>query len=266
MTVVDNLTEQSAPDAVRNLVKNNKVVVQDVTIFTPVLPITKQNPDTTFIITSGFFKPGEVPANVHGYVDIYGYGSYPLGQIAATLTKNKKVGYISGPAFPVERTAYQGFKEGTLSQNPRIPVAETQVASFSDAPSAKQAAAAQIASGDDALFAFVDAGWEGVLQAAQESGKDVKMFGFVVNRCNRGNNIVANLILDYSNVVPLAIKDYMNKNLPVPTKAYGLEIPAVQRVVLCPKYRTPTLTKMLNTYLAGLKSGALKLPPAVTGQ
>lgn len=266
LSVADSLEgdQAAAADAIRNLATGNKLVIADITIASSVLPVAAQMADTTFIVPSGFYKPGEASANVFGYVTIYGYPTYPMGQIAAKLTKTKKLGYVTGPVFPIERTAFEGFKRGAQSIDPSIQVIETVISGYSDVPGAKQAASAQIASGADVLYGFVDAGFVGIQQAAQESGKDVKLFSPVVDRCDRGDNIVGNNRSDISKMVELAVKDYVDGNLPKPTRAYNLDVPEVQRFELCPKWRKPDLVKQADDTIAKIKSGELKLPTEVT--
>jgi basic membrane lipoprotein Med (substrate-binding protein (PBP1-ABC) superfamily) len=266
LSVADSLEadQAAAADAIRNLATGNKLVVADITIASSVLPVAAQMNDTTFIVPSGFYKPGEASANVYGYVTIYGYPTYPMGQIAAKLTKSKKLGYVTGPVFPIERTALEGFKRGAQSIDPTIQVIETVIGGYSDVPGAKQAASAQIASGADVLYGFVDAGFVGIQQAAQESGKDIKLFSPVVDRCDRGDNIVGNNRSDISRMVELAVKDYVDGTLPTPTKAYNLDVPEVQRFELCPKWKKPELVQQADDTVAKIKSGELKLPKEVT--
>lgn len=266
LTVVDNLIDETAAgDAIRNL-SNNTVVVVDITLFASLVPVAEQNPKTTYIVSSGFFAPGDVPKNVHGYVDVYGWATYPMGQIAAKLSKTGKLGYITGGTFPIERTALAGFTEGAKSINPNIQVVETVVSNTADVAGAKQATAAQISSGVDIVYGFIDAGFVGLQQAADESGKDISLFGVVVDRCDRGKNIVGNNLADYTAVVAGAIDDFASGNLPSPTRAYGLENEKMQQFNLCPTFQTPELVKLAKETVAAIKDGSLKLPASVTAQ
>lgn len=263
-TVIDNLTDETAAgDAIRNLSETNKVVVADITLLGALIPVAQEHPEVQYIVTSGFFKEGDVPANVHGYVTVYGWPAYPMGVIAATITKSGKLGYITGPTFPIERTALAGFKAGAQSVKPDIQVVETVIDSYSDVPGAKNAASAQIASGVDVLYGFIDAGFVGLQQAADESGKDVKLFSPVVDRCDRGKNIVGNNVSDIKAMTAAAVNDFVKGTLPL-TKAYGLEDEKIQYFNLCSGFQTPDLTPLADKTVASIKDGSLKLPAEVT--
>jgi basic membrane lipoprotein Med (substrate-binding protein (PBP1-ABC) superfamily) len=263
-TVIDNLTDETAAgDAIRNLSEANDLVVADITLLGALVPVAQEHPDVQYIVTSGFFKEGDVPANVHGYVTVYGWPAYPMGVVAATVSKSGKLGYITGPTFPIERTALAGFKAGAQSVKPDIQVVETVIDSYSDVPGAKNAAAAQIASGVDVLYGFIDAGFVGLQQAADESGKDVKLFSPVVDRCDRGSNIVGNNVSDIKAMTAAAVNDYVKGSLPL-TKAYGLEDEKIQYFNLCSGFQTPELTKLADDTVASIKDGSLKLPAEVT--
>jgi basic membrane lipoprotein Med (substrate-binding protein (PBP1-ABC) superfamily) len=263
-TVIDNLTDETAAgDAIRNLSDANKLVVADITLLGALIPVAQENPDVQYIVTSGFFKDGDVPANVHGYVTVYGWPAYPMGVIAATISKSAKLGYITGPTFPIERTALAGFKAGAQSVNPDIQVVETVIDSYSDVPGAKNAASAQIASGVDVLYGFIDAAFVGLQQAADESGKDVKLFSPVVDRCDRGDNIVGNNVSDIKAMTASAVNDFVTGNLPL-TNAYGLEDEKIQYFNLCSGFQTPDLTSLADKTVASIKDGSLELPAEVT--
>lgn len=267
LSVVDNLTDETAAgDAIRTLSEGNKLVVADITLYASIMPVAEQHPNTTYLVSSGFFGPGTVPANVHGYVTVYGWATYPMGQIAATLSKTGKLGYITGPTFPVERTALAGFTAGAKSINPKIEVVETVISSYSDVPGAKQAAAAQISSGVDILYGFIDAGFVGLQQAVDEAGKGTLLFSPVIDRCDRGDNIIGNNVSDIKAMMAKAIADYASGNLPTPTKAYGIEDDKIQYFNLCPNFQKPELVDLAAKTVAAIKDGSLQLPAEVTAK
>lgn len=264
-SVIDNLTDETAAtDAVRTLSEDNDLVIVDITIVGAMLPVAEANPDTQYVVTSGYFAPGEAPDNVHGYVTVYGWATYPMGQIAATISKTGKLGYITGPTFPIERTALAGFTEGAKSINPDIEVVETVINSYSDVPGAKQAAEAQIASGVDVLYGFIDAGFVGLQQAADDSNKDVVLFSPVVDRCDRGDNIVGNNVSDIKTMTAQIVTDFATGNLPTPTQAYGLEDERIQHFNLCPGFQDPDLVALADKTVTAIRDGSLVLPASVT--
>ena len=267
LSVVDNLTDETAAgDAIRTLSEENKLVVADITLYASVIPAAEQHPNTTYLVSSGFFAPGSVPSNVYGYVTVYGWATYPMGQIAAKLSKTGKLGYITGPTFPIERTALAGFTAGAKSINPNIEVVETVISSYSDVPGAKQAAAAQISSGVDVLYGFIDAAFVGLQQAADEAGKGTLLFSPVVDRCDRGENIIGNNVSDIKAMMARAVADYASGKLPPTTKAYGLEDEKIQYFNLCPNFQKADLVDLSTKTVAAIRDGSLQLPADVTAK
>jgi len=267
---IDNLLgdEAAATDAIRNLAAEHPLVVADITLVGPALAIAEQSPDTAFIVPSGYFKPGEVPDNVHGYAIVYGPAIYPIGLAAGTLTSTKKIGWLTGLSFPIERTGLAAFTAAAQSIDPSIEVVETVISSTSDIAAAKAAAAAMIDSDVDVIYGFLDAGFEGLVQAVEESGKDVKITAFDTSgsgsRCDSSDQVVAVNNVSVEAMLSGAVDDFVNGDLAGPTRAFGIDDTKVQNFELCGNWQSPELVELTDAAVQGITAGTLELPANVT--
>ncbi|WP_432989742.1 BMP family ABC transporter substrate-binding protein [Dactylosporangium sp. CA-233914] len=257
VSVVDNLTDpQQITDALTNLAADNDIVIGGGSaLVAGANAIAANYPDTTFVM-SGAVKEG-IP-NLHAYMMLQGVPAYVAGAVAAGQTKSGKVGFIGGAQIPPTSQSDIDFKAGAQSVNPNIGYATVTVGSFSDAPKAKAAAAAQITEGVDVIYAFVDAGLPGVIQAIEESGKDVKVFNPTTDRCNESQHIVG---FDYQNnqqLVTVILQDYLAKKLPTGTKKYALQDPKIQKLTMCPG--SAGLQAKADEVAAKINAGEITMP------
>lgn len=257
VSVVDNLVDpQQITDALTNLAADNDLIIGGGSaLVAGANAIAAAHPDTTFVM-SGVVKEGV--DNLHAYMMLQGVPAYVAGVLAAKVTTTGKVGFIGGAQIPPTSQSDIDFKAGARATNPKIEYAAVTVGSFSDATKAKQAAAAQIADGADVIYAFVDAGLPGVLQAIEESGKDVKVFNPTTDRCAESDALIG---FDYQNnqqLVTTILKDYVNGTLPKGTKTYALEDPTIQKLTMCPN--TAHLQAEADAVTAKINAGEITMP------
>jgi basic membrane protein A len=256
LTVVDNVSDKSKEiDVIRGLAQKNAVVVAaSTTLTTAVARVAQDFPSVQFVVVGGRTKPTK---NIH-FVDIAPRpGGYLIGAVAATLTKTKTIGYVGGVLIPPTTETEKGYKLGAAATNKSVKVRSVIVGSFADPVKAKQAAAAQIASGADVIFGWLDAGYPGVIQAIRESGKPVKGFSVAVSKCKLGGEEVGDHILAYDAATYNVVRDSLANKFP--NHIYGLEDPSVQRLQLCPKYNTPALRALIGRTTKAIVSGKIKL-------
>jgi basic membrane protein A len=263
VSVVDNLEEpQARLDALKNLAADNKLVVGGGAEFIDAArTLVSQFPDVQFVILTGVAEPGT--ANLHAYVPRQGVPAYIAGAVAATVSRTNHVGFVGGLEIPPTTASNLAFKQGAQDTEAGEQYSTTTVGTFNDPAKAKQAAAAQIASGADSLFAFLDAGTPGVVQALDESGKEGTLFAAIAPRCDESPKFVGTAVLDVSKLVEVMVEDFQADALPDGTKFYGVDVPEIQRFELCPKYRTPELTKLVDELTRKLDSDAITLPRGV---
>ena len=187
---VENVVDpQARIDAMKNLATDNPLVIGVGGEYAEAgLTAAPQFPDVSFAVINGETDPS-IP-NLHAYFVRQGVPAYIAGVVAAQLSEAKKVGYLGGELIPPTTQSDDGFKAGVAAADPSIEYASTIVGNFNDPEKAKEAAAAQISAGADVIFALLDAGFPGVEQAVEESGKDVLLINPIFPRCDEGPNIV----------------------------------------------------------------------------
>ena len=256
-SVVDNLTDpQSQLDAIRNLARDNGLVIGGGAQFAKAIDVVaKENPDVQFVVSAGVPK---LTKNAHFVLTDWTGPGYVAGYIAATFSKTGKVGFVGGALIPPTIQGRAGFVAGAKAANPKIKVATVIVGSFIDPAKAKAAAAAQIASGTDVLYAFLDSGFAGLLKAISDSGKDVKTIGVILPQCSVSPTVVADTLSNIPQLVVNTVRDYRAGKLT--NKVYGIEDPSVQAVAMCPKYSSAHYKNLIKSLAAKIASGKIKLP------
>jgi basic membrane protein A len=257
ISVVDNLSDPSdIADALNNLAADNELIIGGGSaLVAGANSVAPSHPETTFVM-SGIVEEGI--DNLHAYMMLQGVPAYVAGVIAAQESKTGHVGFIGGAAIPPTSQSDIDFEAGAKATKANIKYAHVTVGDFSDAAKAKQAAAAQIADGVDIIYAFVDAGLPGVLQAIEDSGKDVKVFNPTTDRCDESDHLIG---YDYQNneqLVETIMDDYVNDALPAGTKKYALEDPKIQKLTMCPN--SSDLQSLADQVTEKINSGEITMP------
>ena len=256
LTVVDNVSDPSRQiDVIRSLAQSNSLVVAGSTAFaTAVARVAPDFPTVQFMVVGGRTKPGK---NIH-FVDIAPRaGGYLIGAVAAKLTKTNTIGFIGGALIPPTTETQKGYTKGAKATNPAVKVQSVIVGNFADPVKAKQAASAQISSGADVIFGWLDAGYPGVIQAIRESGKTVSGFSVAISKCSLGKEEVGDHILNYASATYNVVANYLKKN--VASHIYGLDDPSVQRLQLCPAFNRADLRALIAADTKAILSGKIKL-------
>ncbi|MDG2263007.1 MAG: BMP family ABC transporter substrate-binding protein [Actinomycetota bacterium] len=223
--------------------------------------VAKEFPDIEFvIITAPRF---EAVDNLSAYVVSQGVPSYVMGVVAAEISETGNAGYIGGFEFSAVAETRAGFFQGFMDSGGAT-TADINVGDFNDVVGAKDAAAAQIANDIDVIYAFVDAGFPGVVQAVDESGTEVGLWGATVSHCPDGpDKVVGNAIANSEQVLRYLMNAFNDGALPHDNVFYGIEDPLIQHVELCPGFEEHQ--GLVDATTAAILSGAVVLDPAVTG-
>jgi basic membrane protein A len=262
-SVVDALEDpQARLDAMKNLSADNKLVIGGGAEFIDAAKtLSPQFPDVEYVVLTGVADGKQ--KNVHAYVPRQGVPAYIAGAVAAELSKSGHVGFVGGLEIPPTDASNKAFKAGAQAEKPGSKYSTTTVGTFNDPAKAKEAASAQIAAGADSLFAFLDAGTPGVVQAIEESGKEVTTFAAIAPRCDESKQFVGTTILDVSALVQLMADDFAAGKLPKGTRFFGVETAKIQRFELCPDYATPKLQKLVDDLTTKLNNDEIELPQGV---
>ena len=264
LSIVDNLeSPQAQLDGIRNLAQagNDLVIGAGGVFYQGVDALAVQFPKTHFIVTEG--NPVKFHSNVTSISPDEGVPSFVAGAVMAKLSKSGVISVLGGLEIPPTVHNSLGVTSGAKWQNPKVKVINTVVGSFNDAAKAKSAAAAQIASKSDTIFAFLDSGFAGAIDAAKAaSGKQIYLLGPIAPRCDLSPNYVGTTIQRIDVLVQQATMQFAAGKLKPGAVFYGLENPAIQRFELCPKFRTPALKTVANAAVRALKTGKAKLPAA----
>lgn len=262
-TVVDNIGPgQPRVDALKNLAQTNDLVIGVGAEFAPAgVEVAPQYPDVSFVIING--QMSDDAPNLHVYYAREGVPAYVAGVVAAELTKSKTTGFVGGEEIPPTVQSDDAFQAAVKESDSSIDVLSINTGDFNNVADAKQATATQIGQGADVIFLMLDNAFEGAQQAVQESGEDVLVFDIIVPRCDTGDNVVGTATLNSTTMVATIIEDYENDALPTEIQAYGVEDPDIQSFVLCPKWQTPELTKLVDDTIEQINNGEIEMPEGV---
>lgn len=249
---VDSLTTPSAQKtALENLARTNQLVMMDGAI--SAAGISPKFPKTQFVVTDGTLPAAP---NNHSVVQDWLPVSYLAGVAAAHITKTHTIGFVGGIPIPVILQALKGYTAGAKSVDPSIKVVSANIGSFTDSVKGKAAANAQIAQGADVIYADLDTAHTGIVQAAKQSGKNVKVIGSVAPKCDISSGLdIGDTVFDESKIVFATIKDYVQDGKLPPTLNYGLK-GNYSFFALCPGASPAVKAAVANT-TAGLLAGKI---------
>ena len=128
--------------------------------------VAPQFPQTFFVGVNGAVSG----ANFGSLRIEHSQASYLCGIIAALMTKNNKIAYISGQKFAATEEEFRGFELGAKSIKPDIQVTSTFTGDWNDVAKAKEATLALISTGADVIYQWLDNASATVLKTASERG------------------------------------------------------------------------------------------------
>jgi basic membrane protein A len=260
--IVENAdTPQGRIDAFKNLAPNNDLILGGSAGFADAAPaVARLYPKKHFVVSTGATK--DKLDNVTSLVPDEGLPAIPAGAVMATLSKSKHVGFVGGAEIPPTVQSLAGIKVGAKTVDPSVKVSSTIVGDFNDAAKAKAATEALISSGADQIFAFLDAGIQGVYQAA--SAKNIGVYQIIAVHCDDYKNVVGSAVENANQLMVDAIKQFKDGTLAAGTTFYGLTSPDYLRFELCPKYQADQkIADLVKKTTDDVNSGAIKLTPDV---
>lgn len=252
---VDSLTTPSAQQkALENMARVDQLVLMQGGI--SAASISSKFPSTQFVVTDGTLPAAP---NNHSVIDNWLPVAYLGGVAAAHESKTHVISFIGGPPIPPIQQGLKGFTAGAKSVDPSIKVISTFTGSLSDAGKAKTAASAQIPQGSDVIYADLDNAHIGIVQAAKQSGKNVKVIGSVAPKCTTSEGLdIGDTLFPQARIVSKLISDFVHTGKLPATQTFGLK-GGYSLFKVC-----PGASKSLKSALAKTTSGLLsgKINPA----
>jgi basic membrane protein A and related proteins len=262
-SVVDNVPAgQAEVNALEDLAKFNQLVIGVGAQFAAAgVTVAPEYPKVQFAIVNGQLSPGV--ANLHVYEVREGVPAYIAGVLAAHLTRTKTIGYVGGTLIPPTVQSNIAFEAGARSVDPSIKYRSINTGDFENISAAKNATATEISQGADVIFAMLDAGLQGAVEAVQASGKKVLLFQIITYNCSESPDIVGSAYLSSADFEFSIIREFLDKKLPSKMQSYGVQDPAVQTLKLCPRWQSQSLTKQVDGLTQQINSGQIRMPPTV---
>lgn len=259
LSVVDELaTEgQEAQTALENFARESDYVIDGASPTYGNLPrVAEQSPDTEFRV---YAVPVEGPSNLaYAYQDWYPLG-YLAGIVAAMSTEAGTVGFVGGGEIPPTLAGLDGFKDGVEATDPQVRVLDTITGSFTDPVKGKSATAAQIASGADIVYSFLDAAHEGAVQAAKPEG--VQLMSVILPKCDFSEGLeLGDTLASQDQLVFNLVRQMVEGE--AENVVYALQDPEVASFQFCPGKEDPKIEAELQKATDAFNSGELTSPDA----
>jgi len=163
------------------------------------LSIAKEFPDKTFILI-GSGKIPDIPPNLWlFYQTSYNVGYYLCGRLAAMITKTNVIGWVGGMDLPHGVKGYEYYVKGAKDEKPGIEVLPPiWLGDFNDPVKARDATQALIAKKADVIYAWVDLGFYGVVEAVKAAPMHVWTMGINLDRHHADpEHVVTSVVTDY---------------------------------------------------------------------
>ncbi|WP_409342733.1 BMP family protein [Paenibacillus sp. MBLB4367] len=129
--------------------------------------VAKQYPDQQFVLIDSVSEA----ANVVSLTFKEEEGSFLIGALAALKTKSNKIGFIGGMNVPLIHKFGAGYKQGALTVNPKVQIAEEYAEDFGSVEKGTAIARKMIQAGVDAVYPAAGLTGVGALKEAEAKGK-----------------------------------------------------------------------------------------------
>ncbi|MEB3279280.1 MAG: BMP family protein [Lyngbya sp.] len=128
--------------------------------------VSGQFTETFFLAVNGNIAGENYASVTTNYLQL----AYLAGAIAALMSQNNKVAFITGLSFKSTDAQAKAFELGARSINPNIETVNSFTGDFNDIAKAKEATLALISTGVDVIYHNLDNSSPAVLETASEKG------------------------------------------------------------------------------------------------
>ena len=217
-------------------------------------PLTRVVPDFPNVKFAIFDVMPEIP-NVATINYKANEGSFLVGAIAALKTETEKIGYIGGADVPLLREFEAGYVAGIRTLNPAAEIIVEYISEdasgFSQPEKANALALAQYQRGVDVIYAAAGGSGQGVLEAAQATGKYIIWVDSNGNHLAPGT-VLTSMVKELSTSTQLVIQETLAGEFIAGVRYLGLEDGGVSYAL--DEHNRPLLSEDIIATLETLKS------------
>ena len=183
----ENISPDDAPRALRDYAGQgyNVVLAHTFSFQDAVFQVAPEYPSVDFGWPGGIDR---TDTNVADYDQPFYQAAYPIGVLAAYMSKTGKLGALYGFDIPVCHSMGEALLAGAKTVNPDAELVVTQVGDWGDVAKAKEAALAQADAGVDFWLNCGEGPALGSIEAAKERGGYVT--GYVGDMSENGPDVV----------------------------------------------------------------------------
>ncbi len=136
---------------------------------------------------------------------------YPLGYLAAKVSKTGKVGYIGGLTLPFSYAEVHAAQQGIKASGKSVELKPVWVGDFNDPTKGRELADAMISDGVDVIMGSLNLGMLGVFEAAKAAPNKVWITAKYSDKSEFGpDNYLTAALYDYSRPLKDIVKNIQN--------------------------------------------------------
>jgi basic membrane protein A len=220
----------------------------------PVAAIAGAHPNVVFAITQGAY----LAPNVACYEVLQEESAFLAGILAARMTATGVVAHLSGERVRPGLKGRAAFAHGVRTADPGVRLLTTFCGNQHDAALSARVVDAQADAGADYLFAMIDGGRAGAIDACRRRG--VAQIGNVLDWTRREPDVfVASALADSGWGIQAAVQDFLAGKLASGTKrTAGVEAPDIVDLLLAPRVPA-TVREEIARYRQALREHQLSI-------
>jgi basic membrane protein A and related proteins len=256
----ENVADADAPRVIREYADKGfqMIVAHSFSYQDATFQVASEFPNANFAWGGGIKRTAK---NVADYDQPFYQAAYPLGMVAARMSKTGKFGALYGFDIPVCHAMGEALLAGAKTVNPDAQLIVTAVGDWVDVAKAKEAALAQADAGVDYWIECGEGPALGAIEAAKERGGYVT--GYVGDMTENGPEVVlANIVWDLIPMFTTMMEETTAGTFDNPWYDYGVPEGALKLVY------NPGLKDMIpaealaaaDKAFADIQSGAFEVP------
>lgn len=169
------------------------------------IKVAKDSPDVVFIAEQDT-QPQDVPKNVWVLDRDFHLPFYPLGVLAAAVTKTGKIAYIGGPTLPFSYSEVHAVEQALHDSGSSAKLTPVWTGDFNDPARAQQFTSQLIAGGNDVILGSLNLGMVGAFEAVK-GHPDVRITAKYTDKSSQApENYLTSALYDFSVVLNDIVK------------------------------------------------------------